>query len=323
MPYSVRVSELGGLLLALLLLALTIAWDRRVLERSRRPVWLVPAVLLPLAVPFAIPSPWIYTRALVTVLVITMAGKAYELLRDRVPEPRLLERLDTFCFWLLVPPKAKLPADLAAAARVRQQGRRRLGRAALKLPAVAALTLVHLRWPSLHDDPWVEAFWGLWLTYLAVSAFVDVVTGLAMQTGIAVAEGFDAPPLARSPRDFWGRRWNLVVHDMVFRHVFLPLGGLRKPLRSTLGVFVVSGLIHELFVAMVLGRPSRHTGFMMLFFGLHGLAVMGQLAWDRGPGRRRSMNRPLAIALHLGWITLTAPLFFAPMAEIFAKAWPN
>ncbi len=317
------MNEVAGLLLALLLMALTIAWDRRVLGRSRRPQWLLPAVLLPLGVPLAISPSWIYTRALVTVLAITMAGKAYELLRGRVPEPRMLERLDTFCFWLLVPPKAKLPASASEAARVCAQGRARLARAGLKLPGVAALTLLHLHWPGLHENPWIEAFWGLWLTYLAVSAFVDVISGLAMQTGIAVAEGFDAPPLARSPRDFWGRRWNLVVHDMVFRHVFLPLGGLRKPLRSTFGVFVVSGLIHEAFVAMVLGHPSRHTGFMMLFFGLHGLAVMAQLAWDRGPGRRRSMSRPLAIALHLGWITLTAPLFFAPMAEIFADAWPN
>jgi Membrane bound O-acyl transferase family len=308
----------GGPLLVLLLVVATIAWDRGVLWRSRRPLWLVPAVLLPMAMPFAIPSQWVYARLLVTVLAVPMAGKGYELLRDRVPEPRLLERLDTFCFWLLVPPKAKLPADLAAAARTRADGRHRLVRAVHKLPGVAALTLVHLGWPGLHDDPWVEAFWGLWLTWLAVSALVDVLTGLAMQTGIAVAETFDVPPLARSPRDFWGRRWNLVVHDMVFRHVFLPLGGLRRPLRSTLGVFVISGLLHELFVVMALGRLPRHVGFMLLFFGLHGLAVMAQLAWDRGPGRRRRMARPLAVALHLGWMTLTAPIFFAPIGEVFS-----
>ena len=132
-----------------------------------------------------------------------------------------------------------------------------------------------------------------------------------------------APPLARSPRDFWGRRWNLVVHDLVFRHVFLPLGGLRRPLRSTVGVFVISGLIHEYFVLACLGHPGRYPGFMMLFFGLHGLAVMVQLAWDRGPGRRSRMARPLAIVLHLAWFTLTAPLFFAPIGEIFARAWPS
>lgn len=309
--------------MALALVVTTIAWNRRVLLRSRRLVWLVPALLLPAALPFTIPPAWIYTRALITVWAITMAGKAFELARNGVPEPKLLERLPTFCFWLLVPPKAELPRDLAAAARVRAQGGRRLLRAVLKLPGVAALVLVHLTWPGLHENPWIEAFWALWLTWLAVSAFIDVVSGLAMQTGIAVAEAFDAPPLARSPRDFWGRRWNLVVHDMVLRHVFVPLRGLRRPVRATFWVFVISGLIHEVFVLAALGRVPRHVGFMMLFFGLHGAAVMAQLAWDRGPGRRKSMRRALAVALHLGWMTLTTPLFFAPIGEIFADAWPN
>lgn len=309
--------------IAALLVAATVGWDRRVLLPSPSVARLLPALAVPLAIPFTIPPTWVYARALTTVLCVVMAGKAYELWRDRVPEPRLLRRPFTFAFWLLVPPKARLPRDDDDARSVRARGRARLLRATVKAPGVAALTVVHLRWPELHANPWVEAFWALWLTYLSVSAFVDVVTGLAMQTGIEVAEGFDAPPLARSPRDFWGRRWNLVVHDLVFRHVFLPLGGLRRPLRSTLGVFVVSGLVHEYFVFACLGHVSRYPGFMMLFFGLHGLAVMVQLAWDRGPGRRSRMPRPLAVALHLTWFTLTAPLFFAPMGEIFARAWPN
>lgn len=310
-------------MLALLVIALVIGWDRHALGPSSARWRVVPAVLLPLVIPLALPADWAYARALVAVLAITMAGKGYELWRGRVPDPRLLQTLPTFCFWLLVPPKAELPKEPSQAQRIREEGRRRLVRALLKVPGVATLVLVHLRWPGLHEDLWIEAFWGLWLTYLAVSAFVDLFSGAAMQSGIGVAETFDAPPLARSPRDFWGRRWNLVVHDLVFRHVFLPLGGLRRPLRSTIGVFVVSGLIHELFVLMALGHPSRYTGLMMAFFGLHGVAVMVQLWWDRGPGRRKHMARALAVVLHLAWMTLTAPLFFAPIGEIFAGAWPN
>lgn len=320
---TVAVGPLASACIAVLLVAAVSAWDLRVLRPAPSVARLLPALLVPLAIPLLVPVSWVYARALTTVLCVVMAGKAYELWRGRVPDPRLLEHPSSFCFWLLVPPKARLPADPAEAQRVRAEGRHRLLRALAKTPGVAVLTLVHLRWPVLHHDPWVEAFWGLWITYLGVSAFVDVVTGLAMQTGIHVAEGFDAPPLARSPRDFWGRRWNLVVHDLVFRHVFLPLGGLRRPLRSTVGVFVISGLIHEYFVLACLGHPGRYPGFMMLFFGLHGLAVMVQLAWDRGPGRRSRMARPLAIVLHLAWFTLTAPLFFAPIGEIFARAWPS
>jgi hypothetical protein len=312
-----------GPLLAVLLVVAVVVWDRHGLARSRRPARGVPAVLLPLALPFLIPPQWPYARAMLTVLSVVMAAKGYELLRDRVPDSRMLEHLGTVCFWLLVPSKAELPASLQIAARVRAQGRRRLGRAVLKLPAIAALVVVHMRWPGLHTLFWLESLWGVWLLYLAFSAAVDVTSGLAMQTGIDVAEGFDAPALARSPRDFWGRRWNLMVQDMMFRHVFLPMGGLRRPLRATLAVFVFSGLVHEYFVFAALGHPSRHTGWMMLFFGLHGVAVLVQLAWDRGPGRRRSMPRALAVGLHLLWLVLTAPLFFGPLGELLAGAWPN
>jgi len=317
------VGFIAGPLLACLLVALVVAWIRRVLVPNPRWWLAVPAMGLSLVVPFLIPVHWVYARALVTVSAVVMAGKAYELVRDRVPDPRMLERLGTLCFWLLVPPKAELPDSTTAAARTRAEGRARLRRMLLKSPGVAALTLVHLAWPGLHANPWLEAFWGLWITYLGVSAFVDLVSGLAMQTGIPVAEGFDAPPLARSPRDFWSRRWNLVVHDMLFRHVFLPMRGLRRPLRATLAVFALSGLVHEFFVFATLGRPSRYAGFMMIFFAVHGVAVVAQLWWDRGPGRRKHMPRPLAIVLHLAWFTLTAPLFFAPIGEIFARAWPN
>ncbi len=317
------VGVVTGPLLAMLLLAAVIVWVQRVLVPNRRGLLALPAIVLPLLTPFLIPVDWVYTRAFFTVSMVVMAGKAWELVRDRVPDPRMLERLGTLCFWLLIPPKATLPQSLDAAAKTRAQGRRRLVRALLKLPGVALLTLVHLCWPQVHDNVWLEAFWALWLTYLAVSGVIDVFSGLAMQTGIPVAEAFDTPPLARSPRDFWGKRWNLIVHDMMFRHVFLPMGGLRRPLRSTLAVFLFSGLVHEYFVFAALGHPSRYTGFMLAFFTVHGIAVLVQLAWDRGPGRRKSMRRPLAIGLHLAWFTLTAPLFFAPIGEIFARAWPN
>lgn len=304
-------------------LAFVVGWTRLVLAPTPTLGRLWPALVVPLLLPFVSPLPWVYPQALLTVLCIVMAGKAYELFRGRVPDPAMLGPLPSFVFWQLVPLKARAPRTALEASHARAKGRARLLRATFKLPGVAALTIVHLSWPGLHDGPWLEAFWALWITYLGVSALVDVVGGLAMQSGNALAEGFNAPPLARSPRDFWSRRWNLVVHDLVFRHVFLPLGGLRRPLRGTIGVFVLSGLIHEYFIVACMGRASSYPGWMMLFFGLHGIAVMAQLAWDRGPGRRKNLPRALAIVLHLGWFTLTAPLFFFPMGEVFAGAWPN
>src|SRR5690606_20388118 len=110
------------------------------------------------------------------------------------------------------------------------------------------------RWPGVHAHGWWSIQWNLWMLYAALSGLADVVTGLAMQSGIGFAEVFDAPPLARSPRDFWSRRWNLYIHDLAYRHVFPRWGGIRHPLRATLGVFVVSGLMHEYVVWACLGH---------------------------------------------------------------------
>lgn len=291
--------------------------------RPRWPGRVIPVMLVSLALPCALPTTWIYARTIAAVFAVLLAVKSHELDRQRVPDPGMLERLALFCFWLLVPPRCKRPEDDLTAARIRALGRRRLLRAALKIPPATVLVLVHLHWPALHDSPWLEAFWALWMSYFGVTAFVDVTSGLAMQTGLYVAEAFRVPPLARSPRDFWGQRWNLIVNDLAYRLVFLPLGGVRRPLRSTLMVFVLSGLVHEYFVAATLGRPSSYTGWMMIFFILHGCAVMLQLWWDRGPGRNKSMSRPLAVTLHMAWFTATAPLFFFPIGEIFRDAWPN
>ncbi|MCA9709215.1 MAG: hypothetical protein KDK70_25450, partial [Myxococcales bacterium] len=316
---------LEPLALLALLVAFVVAYDWTVVAPGRRrwPGRLVPVILASLALPLVLPTAWIYGRAVASAFAVMLAVKSYELHRERVPDPGMLERLPLFCFWLLIPPRSKRPANGETAAVHRAEGRRRMLRAALKLPPAAVLVLVHLRWPALHDSPWVEAFWALWMTYFGTTAFVDLVSGLAMQTGVHVAEAFHAPPLARSPRDFWGQRWNLIVNDLAYRLVFLPLGGIRRPLRSTLAVFVISGVVHEYFIVACLGRPSSYTGWMMLFFLLHGAAVMLQLWWDRGRGRNRRMTRPVAVTLHMLWLSATAPLFFFPMGEVFRDAWPN
>ena len=55
---------------------------------------------------------------------------------------------------------------------------------------------------------------------------------------------------------------------------------------------------------------------MMGFFALHGAAVVGEMALRRR--RKRPLPGALAVALHIGWLTVTGPLFFGPMGEVFA-----
>jgi hypothetical protein len=296
-------------------------WAARPTSARRRPTW--PAVVAALAFPWGIPAEWTHPRILAAVWAITLAMKSHAAGRDGPTDPAMRQTLARSLVWMLVPPETRWPRDAGDVARTRAGGMLRLGRTAAKVPPLLALLWLESRWPQLHASPFAEATWALWMTWLGVSAITDAVSGLGMLAGVHIAENFDAPPLARSPREFWARRWNLLVHGFAMRYVFVPVRGRRRPLLATMIVFVGSGLMHELFVVSALGHGGTYPGWMLAFFVVQGAAVVAQMQWDRARRRRRrptaTMPRPVAIALHIAWMTATGPLFFAPLGELFAR----
>lgn len=50
---------------------------------------------------------------------------------------------------------------------------------------------------------------------------------------------------SRSPSDFWGKRWNVLVHDLLKRGVFLPVRKHHSKYAAVMSTFVASGLFHE------------------------------------------------------------------------------
>ena len=301
-----------GVALTLALMAFCAGWGWR-LAPSVSP-W--PTVIAAMLIPFALPLDWTYVRILSLPPAVSAAMKAWEHARGRSPAS-MVGSLPRFVFWLFIPPDSRPAEDEAAASLTRRRGWRRVARLLGKVPLCLALLAIEHRWPELHDSPWLEAFWALWLTWAAVSGVADLVSGLAMQTGLHVDETFHAPALATSPRDFWGRRWNRFVHRWAMRNVFAPVGGRRHPLRATLIVFFGSGVMHEYVVVAGAREIPEHLGWMTLFFALHGIAVAGQMIAERRLGRRAWLARPAAVALHLVWLTATAPLFFTPLGELF------
>ena len=92
------------------------------------------------------------------------------------------------------------------------------------------------------------------------------------------------PLAAVTPADFW-RRWNRPTQQFLHEYVYRPLGGHREPVAATLATFVVSGLIHEWLFDLCAGRI---TGWQMLYFTLHGVAVVATAnVHPRGPALRR------------------------------------
>jgi hypothetical protein len=141
-----------------------------------------------------------------------------------------------------------------------------------------------------------------------------MVAALAL-AGYRITDAFRYPIFARSVLDFWSR-YNVWIHRWLKRHVFEPIGRRgRRPALGILAVFAVSGLLHEY---LILVAVPEMIGRQFAFFGLHGLGAVGG-AWlgrrYRAIARRRA-PRALAVAVTLGFVLLTVPIFIRCMDRV-------
>ena len=105
--------------------------------------------------------------------------------------------------------------------------------------------------------------------------------------GLDYDDPFDNPLAARTPGEFWGRRWNTWVNHMLYRYVFVPSGGRHHPVGGTLAAFVVSGAFHE---AVVFAGTLAFSGWMGGFFLVQG-ALVSATSRSR-PFRRLARRAP-------------------------------
>ena len=187
---------------------------------------------------------------------------------------------------------------------------RDLFRGAGCLVAGAAL-LIAISWnlPVLSFD---VATWG---TFAALLLLVHFGLGAMLpwavrQLGFAVGPLFRAPERAESLADFWSRRWNLPFVEMD-RLLFLrPLRKRFGARGALLGVFVVSGLLHELGVSY---PALAGWGGPLLYF-----VIQGALVAFIEP------KLPAGVLKRIGaWLGILAPLpllFHAPFRA--QLVWP-
>ncbi len=170
-------------------------------------------------------------------------------------------------------------------------------------------TMLALTWPTLPGAP--RSFAGIFALFLLLHLGAVRMLFATFRLG-----GWPVEPLFRDPlrssslRDFWSRRWNLAfvaMNQRLFRPL-MPASWSRT--RVVLGLFFVSGVLHELAITFPSGSPI---GGPLAYFALNGLFVVveGHL---RLPERHPFLARLWAWAI----VLLPLPLLFpAPFRGAF------
>ena len=104
---------------------------------------------------------------------------------------------------------------------------------------------------------------------LLLSLFTSTFATALASAGYRPVRMFDAPLLrATSLSDFWSRRWNLLIHGLFRRSVFVPLTrGRGVPAWAAgLAAFAISGAFHEYAFALQQPALRQSAGRCAVFF---------------------------------------------------------
>ena len=150
--------------------------------------------------------------------------------------------------------------------------------------------------------------------FATATAAFDVLARTLRLAGSPTRDFARLPLLASTPADFW-RRYNRIVTGFMHVNVFRPLGGFRRPVLTTMAVFVLSGLGHEYLFSM---PDARIQGYQTAFFLLQGVGVLTTAklrlrGWMRMPGVAGTILFNLATGL----------LFFASLHDLAGNFYSN
>jgi D-alanyl-lipoteichoic acid acyltransferase DltB (MBOAT superfamily) len=120
----------------------------------------------------------------------------------------------------------------------------------------------------------------------------------------------NAPILASSLSDFWGRRWNLAFRDVSHIYVFRPTARRFGVTAGTMAAFLVSGIVHDLVISVGAGSGF---GLPTLYFVVQGVGVLverSRLGKNIGIGKPVSgrlycalfVLAPLGLLFHRGFV---------------------
>lgn len=155
-----------------------------------------------------------------------------------------------------------------------------------------------------------------------VKLVLFVVTIELLSQGMVGAEhlaGYDTTPIIQfgflsvSVGEFW-YRYNSRVHLWLHKNVFVPAGGLRKPVRGVYLTFFVSAVFHELMFDIA---TSQIDGSQFAFFMLQAPAVFATAALLRIRSRTPWIPRLMSRLATIAWFAISSILFFRGVDRVF------
>lgn len=163
----------------------------------------------------------------------------------------------------------------------------------------------------------VNCYVQTWVLYLFMSQQVDLLSVVLGGAGCLPVTIFRNPLLeSRSPRDFWGARWNLIIHGLLKRTVFAPLKARRCASGlCALATFAASGLFH-VYVLYAACDPDHMDGLKLLGFFL----IQAPLTFIEVALIRRF---PIVTRLPTPLCALATALMLMPVAPLFMGPYGN
>ncbi|TKY57356.1 long-chain-alcohol O-fatty-acyltransferase 5 [Spatholobus suberectus] len=180
---------------------------------------------------------------------------------------------------------------------------------------------------------------GLYCTLIYL--LLDVLLGLC-NVVVNAAFGIELqlpsvdPYFSTSLREFWGRRWNLMVAYILRYTVYIPvrsllsktvLGPQWASVPGVMAAFLVSGLMHELIFYYI--TRVAPTWEVTCFFLLHGACVVVELGAMKWLGPKWRLHWAVSGPITVAFVIATAAwLFFPPLLrdgadERFIKEFNN
>ncbi|GJN12982.1 hypothetical protein PR202_ga31313 [Eleusine coracana subsp. coracana] len=185
---------------------------------------------------------------------------------------------------------------------------------AVKLAIIAGLLKVYQFKHQLHLYVRL-ALYGIHI-YCFFDLLLPCIAAAGQVLGMEMEPQFDEPYLASSLRDFWGRRWNLMVSAILRPSVYDPVRARAGKAAAAMATFLVSGLMHEAMVYYNNLQPP--SGEMLAFFLLHGACCVAEELCVRRWAARGwpPLPRPVATLLVAVAVSGTAFwLFFPPLCR--------